>query len=477
MKTKISYKLMKSIYLLLFCLIVSCGSDSLNPTIQDSYSTYVVNNFGSDQWSNKGYPGTLAVFTGTDMNDIKSVVFDGKISVVFNPSLNSNNAIKFEIPFDASKGSRFGVQDVVFTNKYGQSFSTKFEILQPQPEVISFNVKDTEVSTAKPGDVIEVNGKWFYGITGLLFDGKPISNFTVVSPEKITFTVPNPLPNPNDVQTIQLVNDVIPLNPDLTPKNIGFLDIDTGFDKVLVTDFGFNKLIYQGAEVLDSEGFPVYDAKGYIPTFAELKLKTGYSDQFLNDSRYAVTAWPKEAIGAILEKTPEGGRTFQVEEDNDTRRGKFISLQWGQKPTGTDNFFGLDLYVAATPYLANPDASKIQTDPSKVFFTVDIKGTPETIGTTGFFYLTDRRFLFSCLFTIDQLGWKTYNFRLSELGFSFDPSDIRPNRRIEPATLKQIRICLNNNPAGADTPEKLAAIAKPRVKYFFDNLFIKYERK
>ena len=83
--------------------------------------------------TNKGFPGDVVMAEGEDFQNIKTIIFDETIEVLFNPVFNSNLAISFSVPFDEAKGSKFGSQKITFTNEDGTIFQSDFDILQPKP--------------------------------------------------------------------------------------------------------------------------------------------------------------------------------------------------------------------------------------------------------------------------------------------------------------------------------------------------------
>jgi hypothetical protein len=200
-------------------LFNSCSSESeaLQPALTGIYANHTAT---STVLVNKGYPGDVVSAEGTGLTSLKTVVFDNLIDVPFNPALNSDVASFFTIPFDETKGSRFGVQQIKFTNGSGTVYTSTFEILQPVPIVGSFDPERPKVGTT-----VSVKGDWFYNIVSVTFGGEAVE-YTRVSSKLITFLVP--------ATAITGANVVVTTAGGSGTK---FMDIDLGFQVVKVTDF------------------------------------------------------------------------------------------------------------------------------------------------------------------------------------------------------------------------------------------------
>ncbi len=206
------------------CLVfASCTKDnaSSNTPVINDVTSYDQTTSPPTYNSGKGFPGDEVKVEGTGLKDVKSVVFDGLIDVVFNTSLNSDKSIFFSVPFDVLKGSRFGLQKVTMTKNDGKVIDFDFEITQPKPIIDDKFVP----SLPKVGTAVTVNGSWFLGISSVTFGGVSVP-FTVISPKSFTFVVP---------ANATLGGDVIVTTPGGVAKR--FLDIDLGFIIVKVADF------------------------------------------------------------------------------------------------------------------------------------------------------------------------------------------------------------------------------------------------
>ena len=216
-------KLKHIAYLLIFFVGVFTFSaceedDDLNPVVNVIYSSNAALS------NNTGYPGSGVIAEGEDMSNIVSIVFDDKVDVVFNPVLNSDVAIKFNVPFDEGKGSRFGKQLITFTNKDGQKFQSEFEILQPNPTLASKGTFDPERPTV--GTSVVVNGEWFFDVKSVTFGGVPVE-FTEISSTQLSFMVPEDASEGADVVIETVVGESDPT----------YMDIYLGFDVYLITNF------------------------------------------------------------------------------------------------------------------------------------------------------------------------------------------------------------------------------------------------
>jgi hypothetical protein len=169
---------------------------------------------------NKGYPGNIVRAEGFGLGNIKSIVFDNKVSVVFNQAFSSNLSFNFNVPYNELKGSRFGLQDVTFTNLKGEVVNSKFEILQPKPELLKFAPEIPFV-----GSTVKVEGSWFVGIISVTFGGVPVQ-YTRVTDKIISVVVPANATAGADLVVTTVVG-----------SGSKFLDIDQGFDIVKVADF------------------------------------------------------------------------------------------------------------------------------------------------------------------------------------------------------------------------------------------------
>lgn len=70
--------------------------------------------------------GSVVTLTGTGLGDIRTIVFEKQnVPAGFQPTLNTDGALIFRVPAEASGG----VQNVIFTNSAGKSVSVPFKVL------------------------------------------------------------------------------------------------------------------------------------------------------------------------------------------------------------------------------------------------------------------------------------------------------------------------------------------------------------
>ncbi|WP_378292834.1 hypothetical protein [Aquimarina rubra] len=185
---------------------------------------------GDEPTINEGFPEELVRVEGTGLGSMKEIVFDGTINTFFNTALNSDVALFFNVPFDADAGSRFGNQTVRFTNQFGESVSSQFEIKQPAP---TLTVEGTFSPPKGEGGIeIRAFGNWFFNVEDVLIDGESVGDFTVVSPQELLFTFPE-----GKTQTTEFT---VVTAAGMVSKD---LPIEGGFVEYLITDFDGNGVI------------------------------------------------------------------------------------------------------------------------------------------------------------------------------------------------------------------------------------------
>lgn len=271
-----------SYILLLFTssmFFVACDDDdmsSVSPEVSIVYSN-------DDTLSaNTGFPLGAVVAEGVNLSNLSTIVFDNKIDVVFNPALNSDVAVFFEVPFDETQGSRFGLQDITFTNKQGGVTTAQFNILQPLPEIKSFTPDLPVVGTSTI-----VIGNWFQDVVSVTFNGEEVE-FTQISGTEVSFIVPEDATEAGDVIVETSTGASEPM----------FLQIDLGFDIFVISDFDGNGL-------RESSGWQSY----------------GDADSFniLNDSEsdgnFAKLVWAGNTTDGYVGCQSAGGDAFVTETD------------------------------------------------------------------------------------------------------------------------------------------------------------------
>lgn len=214
--TKIKYLKYLFLFVASTFIFTSCDNDddALQPTVNGIYTS------DTDLEINQGYPGDVVMAEGEDLQNIKTIFFDDLVETTFNPVFNSNLAIAFSVPFDAAKGSKFGTQKITFTNDDGTSFQSDFNILQPIPFVANFNPERPTIGTP-----VTINGKWFYNVIDVVYQGESME-FTIVSSEQLIFTIPIDLTQGGELE-------IITEGGSITKQ----LDIYLGFEELIVADF------------------------------------------------------------------------------------------------------------------------------------------------------------------------------------------------------------------------------------------------
>ena len=132
---------------------------------------------------NQTFPLRKIRVEGQGLSGLKKITLDNKIDVSFNPTLNSDKAFIFTIPFDDKLGSRFGVQPITFVTTIG-AVTKDIEILQPNPTIIR-----TTPAVATPGFPLAIEGSWFYNVSSVTLGGKAVS-YTVNSSSSIIIGLP-----------------------------------------------------------------------------------------------------------------------------------------------------------------------------------------------------------------------------------------------------------------------------------------------
>lgn len=182
---------------------------------------------GETEILNAGLPGELIRAEGVNLSDTRGMVFDGNIDVIFNPALNSDVALFFNVPFDATLGSKFGAQDLTFIDRNGNSYKKQFTIIQPEPLINSNN--QYQPSKAVSGEELLVRGQWLVNVTDVLINGESVGDFTAVSDTELSFIFPE-----GPTSAVELT--IITAGGTVTRE----LPIEGGFITYLLTDFDGN---------------------------------------------------------------------------------------------------------------------------------------------------------------------------------------------------------------------------------------------
>ncbi|APY10865.1 hypothetical protein BWZ22_06265 [Seonamhaeicola sp. S2-3] len=226
MKNLIKIYLVSAIFTL---TLFSCSEDDVElPTITT---------FSSQSNPNaSGTPGELLKIEGTNLSGLKKIILDNKFDVSFNPNLNSDNAIFFNIPnYDFENPYNFGVQPIKFITANGE-IDSEINIIQPAPVFEKFSV-----ANPKLGDKVTIKGSWFVGIQSVTFGGEPLE-YTLVSDQEMYFLVPTDATEGQHVVITTEAGSTAIVEPGPGITNTTFLDINFGFVNYLFEDFDGNGL-------------------------------------------------------------------------------------------------------------------------------------------------------------------------------------------------------------------------------------------
>lgn len=215
--------------IVLGCLVLlvftSCEDEEGSGVVTAEVTSMVP--LGDTETLNAGLPGELIRVEGANIGDTRSLLLDGKVNVIFNPALNSEKALFFNVPFNADRGSRFGTQSLTFIDKNGNSYSEEFTILQPAPTINSNN--QFEPDRARGGEEITVSGQWYFNVTDVTINGESVGEFTVISENQVSFIFPE-----GATEAVEL--SIITTAGTATSE----LPIEGGFQTYLLTDFDGN---------------------------------------------------------------------------------------------------------------------------------------------------------------------------------------------------------------------------------------------
>lgn len=199
-------------------LIVSCENEEDNvPDI----AVLVAQTGDTSVSLNSGFPGDLITAQGIDLIDLKSIVFDNTVETVYNPALNSDVAIFFNVPYNEDFGSRFGKQNITFSFESGADVNIDFTILQPEPKI-----SNTIPTLPLAGETIIVEGDWLHNTSEILFEDTPLE-FTQLTGNRISVVMPETVPEARG--SLKLTTPGGTAN-----RTINF---DLGFELFLITDF------------------------------------------------------------------------------------------------------------------------------------------------------------------------------------------------------------------------------------------------
>ncbi|MRX66234.1 IPT/TIG domain-containing protein [Maribacter luteus] len=226
MKNLIKIYLVSAVFAL---TLFSCSEDEVEmPTIAT---------FSSQSSPNaSGTPGELLKIEGTNLTGLEKIILDNTLEVSFNPNLNSDNAIFFNIPnYDFENPYNFGVQPIKFITANGE-IDSQINIIQPTPVFGNLSIPNPKL-----GEKVTIKGSWFIGIQSVTFGGEPIE-YNLVSDQEMYFIVPTDATKGQHVVITTDAGSTAIVEPGPGIGNTTFVDINFGFVDYLFEDFDGNGL-------------------------------------------------------------------------------------------------------------------------------------------------------------------------------------------------------------------------------------------
>ncbi|AEW00655.1 hypothetical protein A4D02_11920 [Niastella koreensis] len=130
----------------------------------------------------QGAAGDLLTLTGSDLANMQTIVFEkDNVPVLFNPNLNTANAVLFRVPDTASGGQ----QNIVFTNTAGKQLLVPFNVLA-YPKVT-----DASDFNFENGTTLELTGINLEEVTKVVIHGTT-DQATIVSKSKKKLVIKMP---------------------------------------------------------------------------------------------------------------------------------------------------------------------------------------------------------------------------------------------------------------------------------------------
>lgn len=127
-----------------------------------------------------GPAGTLVTISGTGLGRVTGVTFNGQPAASITPV--SSSELRAVVPGGASTGKIGLVTPEGTLNSAGD-----FHVVAVVP---ALSISGFSPTVGSAGTEVTINGAGFSGITGLLFNGKPASSFTLISLTEIKAIVP-----------------------------------------------------------------------------------------------------------------------------------------------------------------------------------------------------------------------------------------------------------------------------------------------
>lgn len=140
----------------------------------------------------KASGGTVLTLTGTDLAEMRSIVFDnGNIPAAFNPVFNTSGAVIFRVPDTANGGD----QNIIFTNIDGKSVTVPFSVVALPTVAAAFPVD------FQAGTTITLTGGNLESVSKVVLDGTS-TEATIVSKEKKKLVITMPAATVNTAKLV-----------------------------------------------------------------------------------------------------------------------------------------------------------------------------------------------------------------------------------------------------------------------------------
>lgn len=131
----------------------------------------------------QGAGGEVLTLTGSDLASIQSIVFEkDNVPALFNPTLNTENAIIFRVPDTATGGQ----QNIIFTNTNGKQLLVPFNVLAYP------NITDVSDYNFEAGTTLELIGVNLEEVNKVVINGTTdAATIVSKSKKKLVITMPS----------------------------------------------------------------------------------------------------------------------------------------------------------------------------------------------------------------------------------------------------------------------------------------------
>lgn len=324
---------------ILIVVFYSCKKESVGKPEITKVRVTDVNK--ADSSVTKAQPGTTLVIEGRNLSNATQVLVNDK-PVFFNPTLNTDNYIIFQIPRDAPTPDRFDVPNTIkvitLAGEAVYSFAT-----QPPPPVLTGIVN----YNPKPGTVMEIHGINLYGVNEIIFPGGKLGTNITKSEDGSILSVTVPA--------------------DLDPTISDYLKINSPFGNTK-SSFKVNTMYAQGAfanfdgaaepgcgcwytvpnsATLDAAMYPSSTGKYIRMTFGAATAPNGNTSNAGRSYNYGGTATKVILDPAVLSQAPDD---YYLLFEINTRKpitGGALRATFGSSASGFSGNYGYDILLAA----------------------------------------------------------------------------------------------------------------------------------